>query len=176
MGDYGLKFAYADPPYLGKGRKLYAPHHMNAGDWDRLEEHQLLITRLSAEYPDGWALSLSSTSLYALLPMCPPDVRVCAWVKPFAAFKANVRIAYTWEPVIVRGGRLSSRDGAPVGRDHLSEPITLKRGLLGAKSQRFCRWILDLLGYVEGDEVDDLFPGTGVMAEVLSQLSLQLAT
>jgi hypothetical protein len=26
-----------------------------------------------------------------------------------------------------------------------------------------CRWILDLLGYLEVDTVDDLFPGTGVM-------------
>lgn len=168
-----MRFAYADPPYLGCGH-LYVGQHPDALIWDDPETHRRLIARLSDEYPDGWALSLSSTTLKTLLPMCPADVRICSWVKPFAAYKRNVRIAYTWEPVIVRGGRVSSRDGAPVGRDHLSEPITLRRGLTGAKSERFCRWVLDLLGYIEGDQVDDLFPGTGVMARVLAQTSLLL--
>jgi hypothetical protein len=31
------------------------------------------------------------------------------WVKPFAAFKPNVGLAYTWEPVILRGGRRIGR-------------------------------------------------------------------
>jgi hypothetical protein len=97
-----------------------------------------------------------------------------AWTKPFAAYKRNVRIAYTWEPVIFAPGRDRSADGAPVGRDHLSEPITLDRGLTGAKSERFCRWILTLLGYVHGDTLDDLFPGTGVMGQVLAQGQLVL--
>jgi hypothetical protein len=161
-----VKFAYADPPYLGCG-KLYAKHHPDALVWDDPETHRELISRLVADYPDGWALSLSSTSLQELLPMCPPDVRVAAWVKPFAAFKANVRNAYTWEPVILRGGRLSSRDGAPVTRDHLAEPIALQRGLTGAKPERFCHWVLWMLGFVPGDTVDDLFPGTGVMGRAV---------
>ncbi|HEY5985986.1 MAG TPA: hypothetical protein VIV12_06305 [Streptosporangiaceae bacterium] len=160
-----MRFAYADPPYLGCGR-LY-PEHPEALTWDDPETHRSLIVRLVDEFPNGWALSLSSPSLHTLLPMCPADVRVAAWVKPFAAFKRNVRNAYTWEPVLLRGGRTSSRDGAPVTRDHLAEPITLQRGLTGAKPERFCRWILDMLGYIEGDEVIDLFPGTGVMGRVL---------
>jgi len=105
--------------------------------------------------------------------MCPASVRVAAWVKPFAAFKANVRIAYTWEPVIFCGGRASSKDGAPVSRDHLSQVITLRRGLTGAKPPQFCRWVLDLLGYdSERDTLDDLFPGTDVMAHVMAQGTL----
>ena len=166
-----MRFAYADPPYLGCG-KLYASHHPDALAWDDPATHQALIDRLCAEYPDGWAMSASSTSLQALLAMCPPDVRISAWVKPFAAFKRNVRNAYTWEPVILRGGRVSSKDGAPVTRDHLAEPITLRRGLTGAKPERFCRWVLDQLGYIEGDTLDDLFPGTGVMDAVLRQGTL----
>jgi len=118
---------------------------------------------------DGWAYSLSSTSLQTLLPLAPDGARVAAWVKPFAAYKRNVRIAYTWEPVIFCPGRDSSADGAPVGRDHLSQVITLKRGLTGAKPPQFCRWVLDLLGYIDGDTVDDLFPGTGVLGTVLAQ-------
>lgn len=168
-----MKFAYADPPYLGCC-KLYDHYHPDGQCWDDVFTHQRLIDRLRDDYPDGWALSLSSTTLRTLLPICPKDVRIAAWVKPFAAFKANVRIAYTWEPVIVRGGRLSSKDGAPVGRDHLAEPITLQRGLTGAKPEKFCRWVLDMLGHKDGDQVDDLFPGTGVMARVLNAAPLPL--
>jgi hypothetical protein len=123
---------------------------------------------------DGWAYCMTSTSLQRLLPFAPPGARVAAWVKPFAAYKANVRIAYTWEPVLFMPGRDSSKDGAPVGRDHLSQVITLRKGLVGAKPPEFCRWVLDLLGYVEGDEVVDLFPGTGVMGRVLDHGTLAL--
>jgi hypothetical protein len=159
-----VRFAYADPPYLGCGH-LYAAHHPDALVWDDPETHRQLIDRLVTDYPDGWALSLSVPSLRTLLPMCPDDVRIASWVKPFAAFKRNVRIAYTWEPVIYWHGRLSSKDGANPNRDHLAEPITLRRGLTGAKPERFCRWVLDLLGWVPGE---DLFPGTGVMGRVVA--------
>ena len=74
-----------------------------------------------------------------------------------------MRIAYTWEPVIFAPGRDRSADGAPVGRDHLAEAITLQRGRVGAKPAAFCRWVLDLLGYIDGDELADVFPGTGIM-------------
>ena len=56
-----------------------------------------------------------------------------------------------------------------VMRDWIQESITLKRGLTGAKPEAFCRWVLDLLGYIEGDEVEDVFPGSGVMGHVLAQ-------
>lgn len=169
-----MKFAYADPPYLGCG-KFYADHHAEAHVWDNPETHRGLVECLVDNYPDGWALSLSSTSLHTILPMCPEDVRVAAWVKPFAAFKRNVRNAYTWEPVILRGGRASSKDGAPVARDHLAEPITLKRGLTGAKPPKFNRWVLDMLGFIDDqDVIIDIFPGTNGMAQTLAQPPLTL--
>ena len=31
------------------------------------------------------------------------------------------------------------------------------------------RWVADLLGYIEGDEMVDLFPGSGVMGGVIDQ-------
>jgi hypothetical protein len=163
-----VRFAYADPPYLGCGAKHYAEHHAEAQVWDDPETHRQLIAGLVADYPDGWAMCLSSTTLHTILPMCPPDVRIAAWMKTFAVFKKNVRNAYTWEPVILRGGRKSSKDGAPVARDSLAAPITLKRGLVGAKPDRFNRWILDMLGFIDGqDELVDLFPGTAGMARTL---------
>ena len=169
---YPMKFAYADPPYLNQCSQ-YDHYHPDGKCWDHPNTHVALIRRLVRDYPDGWALSLSSTTLHPLLKMCPDDVRIAAWVKPFAAFKRNVRIAYTWEPVIIHRGRLSSKDGATPNRDHLdepalSEPITMRKGFTGAKPERFCHWVLDLLGWKEGDQIDDLYPGTGVMGRVVA--------
>ena len=35
-------------------------------------------------------MELAPQHVFQVLPFCPEDVRVAAWVKPFAAFKANV--------------------------------------------------------------------------------------
>lgn len=156
-----MRAAYADPPYLGCGR-LYAADHPDALDWDEPEKHAELIASL-AEF-DAWAMSASSPSLRTILPMCPPDVRVMAWVKTFASFKPNVNPAYAWEPVIVYGGRKRDRSEMTV-RDWVSCPITLQRGLTGAKPTRFCFWLFDVLGLLPGDEFVDLFPGTGAVGD-----------
>ena len=177
-----MRFAYADPPYLGCG-KLYAKHHPEAMVWDDPEMHRRLIERLSDEYPDGWTMSLHEPSLRVLLPMAPAGTRVLSWCKPFASFKPGVTKAWTWEPVFLWGGRPIEKT-EPTWRDHLeapaiSENITLRKGLTGAKPWRFCEWILDGLNFQNGDVVDDLFPGTGVMEQVVrgrergpSQLSM----
>lgn len=161
-----MKFAYADPPYLGCGA-LYAKHHPEALAWDDPETHRMLIGRLTENYPDGWAMSCHTPSLRTLLPMCPEDVRVMSWVKPFAIFKPNVGVAYAWEPVIVRGGRRRTREQDTV-RDWLAENITLRKGLTGAKPVAFMLWILDVLNIESGDTVDDLFPGTGGCSDVIA--------
>ena len=155
------RVAYADPPYLGVAAKHYAAHHEDAGHYDQPEAHADLIDRLEAEF-DTWALSLSSSTLQTILPMCPPGVRVMAWVKPFASFKPNVNPAYAWEPVIVNG--LPTRDrGEATVRDWVSANITLQRGLPGAKPINFCFWLFDVLGLTDEDEFVDLFPGTGAV-------------
>ena len=161
-----MRFAYADPPYLGCGR-LYAAHHAEAVAWDDPAEHERLIARLCDEYPDGWAVSLHEPSLRDYLRWVPDDARVAAWVKPFASFKPGVTRAYTWEPVIFWRGRDIPRS-APTWRDHLSHPITLRKGLTGAKPAAFCAWVLDGLGWQPGDTLDDLFPGTGIMGDVIA--------
>lgn len=164
-----MKFAYADPPYLGCGR-LYDAHHAEARVWDDPRAHADLVDRLCDEYADGWALSLHEPSLRTVLNFCPEDVRVASWVKPFASFKANVTRAYTWEPVIFRGGRPIPRD-KPTWRDHISEPITMRKGLTGAKPHAFNLWVLRGLNYEPGDVLDDLFPGTGGMAAAVAEMS-----
>jgi len=164
-----VKFAYADPPYFGCGKRLYGHLHERAADWDDLETHRALIVRLCDEFPDGWALSMNSTNLYDLLPMCPRDVRIGSWVKPFAAFKRNVTLAYTWEPMLFLGGRKRPRT-MPTVRDYVitesdspavAANITMQTGCPGAKPEAFCMWLFDVLGMERTDELVDLFPGSG---------------
>jgi hypothetical protein len=160
-----LRVCYADPPYLGYGHKNnsvyhYGDLHAEAADYDRLETHVALVQRLLAEFPDGWALSLSTPSLKDLLPVCPRDCRVGAWVKPFCSFKSNVNPAYAWEPVIWRGGRKPPRYLETV-RDYCSASITLQTSCPGAKPEAFCMWIFRLLGLQPEDDFVDLFPGSG---------------
>lgn len=178
-----MRLAYADPPYLGNCR-LYDHDHGNDGlCWDDLTTHKLLIERLQADYYDGWALSASSPSLQTILPLCPPNVRIAAWVKPFCVFKKGVRPAYAWEPVLFVGGRNPSsgykhpppekggKQTTP--KDFVSANITLKKGLIGAKPEAFCRWILEVLNVKPEDTLVDLFPGTGVMDRVLDEMRLE---
>lgn len=159
-----MKFAYADPPYLGQGVKHYGDLHADASDCDTVEWHARLIERLCDEFTDGWALSLHTPSLKTMLNLCPDDVRVAAWVKPFASFKPNVTRAYAWEPVIFRGGR-SIPKTQPTVRDWLAESIMLRKGFTGAKPAAFVWWILEWLNVEPEDEFVDLFPGSGAVAE-----------
>jgi hypothetical protein len=171
-----MRFAYADPPYIGQAKRHYS-HDPNCAEVDHLE----LINRLMAEFPDGWALSASTPSLAVILPMCPPGWRLGAWCKSFCAFKRNVRPAYAWEPVIFYGGRNPMNGHAAIipekngkqttPKDFIVEPITLKKGLVGAKPEKVCRWILELLNFHPGDELIDLYPGTGIMGRVVESLA-----
>lgn len=163
-----MRFAYADPPYYQCAVRYY-DDHPDAAVYDTIEGHQALVERLVDEYPDGWALSMGSVDLIRLVPHLPlpDDVRVGAWCKSFASFKPNVNPAYTWEPVLFRGGRKRDRSCDTV-RDHLTEPITLRKGLTGAKPDAFNAWVLNLLGYEPGDELVDLFPGTAGMSRAIT--------
>lgn len=165
-----MRIAYADPPYYGCGHLYTDTPEAALRAYDDLETWRNLFARLARF--DGWALSMTSDNLHDLLPLAPREARIAAWVKPFAAFKRNVRIAYTWEPVLFVPARASSKSGAAVGRDHLAEPITMRKGFTGAKPEMFCSWVLDLMGWVPGDEVSDLFPGTGVMGRVVDARSM----
>jgi hypothetical protein len=168
-----MKFAYADPPYLGLAKAFYGDMHPEAAEYDTLEKHQWLVSMMCEQFPDGWAMSLHSPALKRILPLCPEDCRVMAWVKPFASFKPNVKVAYAWEPVIVRGGRKIEKDADTV-RDWVAANITLQRGFPGAKPREFADWVMDVLNVQPGDEVHDLFPGSGaVQAAINDRLRLQ---
>ena len=165
-----MKFAYADPPYIGQAKRHYGCPEV---------DHGALISRLNTDYPDGWALSLSSPTLHQILSLCPSDVRIAVWCKSFCAFKRGVRPAYAWEPVIYRGGRnpvngfraaIPPKNGKQcTPKDFIVASITMRKGLVGAKPDKVCSWILDLLNVQVGDTVDDLFPGTGAMTRIAAE-------
>lgn len=163
-----ISVAYADPPYLGCC-DFYQHYHPDGRCWDDPETHRLLIERLASEFPDGWALSCTSPSLRTLLPMCPDDMRIGAWVKPFHVFKKGVRPAYAWEPVLFRGGRNKGHPPPPKGgeattpKDWVAANITLKKGLTGVKPDEFCSWLFEVLGLRMTDTFVDLFPGSGAV-------------
>lgn len=160
-----MRFAYADPPYPGMGFR-----YPEKAEVDHVE----LVERLVNDYPEGWALSTGSVNLEYVLSMMPGrKVRIGAWVKTFCAFKPGVNPAYAWEPVLFYGGRALMRD-EPTVVDWIACPITLRKGLVGAKPEAVCHWILDLLGFIASDELDDLYPGTGVMGRVVEARRAQL--
>ena len=147
---HALRFAYADPPYPGMAWKFYRSDEV---------DHAALIARL--ELYDGWALSTSARTLATVLPLCPASARVCAWVKPIGAAPATYGLHNTWEPLIVVAGRRLR----PGTRDWLSaQPARLNGDLIGRKPIAFCAWLFEVLGMLPGDSLDDLFPGTGIVA------------
>ncbi len=157
-----MKLGYADPPYIGCAH-LYRDHPDYAGEVD----HVALVEKLEREF-DGWALHTHATAeaMEILSPLArKAGARWCSWVKPFAAFKRNVSVAYTWEPVIIKAARKPVVSDRLVMRDYIECPITMKRGLTGAKPSAVCHWIFELLGAVPTDELVDLFPGTGAVTD-----------
>jgi hypothetical protein len=157
-----VRLAYADPPYPGKAH-LY-PENEEV-------DHAALIARL-CEY-DGWALSTDEINLAGVLPLCPPRIRVLAWCRTNAPPMLPLPWA-SWEPVLVRPARTRNVpavrsflvDGAPLG-------AMQQKGLTGQKSRGFCEWVVRSMGATEGDTLDDLFPGTGIMGATFSAIMAQ---
>jgi len=137
-------------------KKYYGREPSYAGE----VEFSALIRRLSTY--DGWALSTSARSLRDILPLCPPEARVCAWIKPGGAPPRTFGLHNVWEPVIV----LQARRLRPGRRDALYiHPARLGGSdLIGRKPLQFCAWLFEALGADPGDSFDDLFPGSGIVS------------
>lgn len=173
-----MRFAYADPPYLGRA-DFYRGHHPDALIWDDPETHRALIARLQDEYPDGWVMSLASDTLRVLLPMCPAGARVGTWITDRPRFAGNRNpIKRHCEPVIWCGGRgwetgtraadfvVTKQVPRPPGESRYQMKREDARNgdvFLGRKPREFCRWIFSLLGAQRGDTLADLFPGSGAV-------------
>jgi hypothetical protein len=179
-----LRFAYADPPYPGQS---YRGHADYGGEVDHAE----LLSRLDRY--DGWALSTSAAVLPAILGLAVVqdlDVRVAAWIRG-ARPHATARLVNAWEPVVYAGGRRFTgfrphpdaagavlwASEAQVGvlhrpvKDVLEGVAPRARPThpgwpVGSKPPAFCSWVFDLLGagHHPDDELDDLYPGSGIVA------------
>lgn len=160
-----MRFAYADPPYLGRCG-LYDHRHEPPWDcWDEPATHRALIDSLASF--DGWALSLSAESLQVVLPMCPADSTVLSWVK-LNALPTPERRMKSWEPVILHGGRrpaLQTRTALvaipPPGYTFANRP---HKHVIGEKPDVFARWLFAVAGLTSEDEFHDIFSGSGVMS------------
>ncbi len=157
------RVAYADPPYPGTARRYYRHETDYCGEVD----HAALLSLL--EPFDGWALSTSEKALRALLPLCPPVVRIGSWVKPVKVSPRTRGPHNAWEPVLY----VPARRCPPGVRDWLSAaparggPTRLK----GRKPLAFCHWLFGLLGMRAGDQLVDLFPGSGMVTKAWAEMS-----
>lgn len=166
-----MKLAIADPPYLGRaalwyggnerradhhtpgrsrGRAKTAPeYHPDAHRWDDPMEHIALMSHMNAEY-DGWAMAASGKTL-AHHYSASPSISGRGW-----------RPRNCWQqPICANPGNLSSWPGW--GWMPSPAPWTKCMAVL-------TRWVLDMLGYQPGDEVDDLFPGSGAVQRAVEVL------
>jgi len=167
---YPRRLAYADPPYPGQAAR-YAP--------GAEVDHAALVNKLRGF--DGWALSTSSSALRDVWNLCP-EARCAAWLKTYAV-NGWSRVRWSWEPVlfvtdrrgIAPGERSSVWDGLvcspSCARGSWSE-ISSKGG--GSKPYEFVRWMLALLDYQPGDELTDLFPGSGNVSRFAAVERLEL--
>lgn len=161
-----MRFCYADPPYPGMAH-LYKDHPDYAGEVD----HKALIDRLVEEFSDGWALSTHEYSLRLVLSLCPERIRVLAWCKDTTTPR-GVSPWATWEPVIMSGGRLQ-RSGSTKAHYSCTIP-TSHTALIGAKPEGFCFWLFRCLGALPGDELVDLFPGSGAVGRAWEKYQRQM--
>ena len=161
------RFAYADPPYPGR-----------AGLYPEGQEvdHAELIGRLEREFPDGWALSTAADALRDVLPLCPPGTRVCVWRRRVWRVRAKQALS-AWEPLLVVRGRALSAvepqelvdeletDDVVLGEvlDYRGRYDAFPGALIGMKPPEFAVWMFHLLGARAGDELADLFPGSGAV-------------
>lgn len=155
-----MRLAYGDPPYPGMAH-LYRDHPDYRGEVD----HVALLERLDTY--DGWVLHTASTTLDLVLRAAGEagveGFRILAWCKSFASFKPGNYPAYAWEPVLVKQLRTPTLLRGVVSRDFIVERITFGQGLAGAKPRAVVEWALECAGAEPGDELDDLYPGTGAV-------------
>jgi hypothetical protein len=183
-----LRLAIADPPYLGRAKRWYgvggcgngygvgqADQHPDADYWDTPQAHQNLVCQLENDF-DGWAIAMSVHSLSTYLKIVETDsrngIRVCVWHKPSAVTSGN-RITNSWEPVLVKVPK--TRKGWKSEAARMTDVLSanpLRSNFIGAKPPEWTNWVLDLLGYQNGDEVIDLFLGSGAVTNAINTLRL----
>jgi Homeodomain-like domain len=178
-----MRLAIADPPYLGRARRWYGPdgrghgagrgradEHPDAGVWDVPQAHRALVVELEANF-DGWAIAMTPGALATYMPIAPERTRLAIWTRG-NAIPTGSRVRGLWEPVLVRlPDERTAHATGPAVDDVLNAGIT-PGGFAGRKPEQWTHWVLALLGYVPGeDEVVDVFPGSGSVADAVATYS-----
>lgn len=146
----------------GRGR---ADTHKNSAYWDTPDAHLGLLAQLE-EAADGWAVAMSPDSLPLYLAHSPVDARIAVWAKG-NGIPSGSRVRNTWEPVLFKIPKGRSAHGAGTATDNLLT-AGVAGGFAGRKPEAWTHWVLDMLGYDPAeDAIDDLFPGTGAVAEAV---------
>jgi len=179
-----VKFAIADPPYLGRAHRWYgiggrakgrgkgrADEHPDAHLWDKPETHIQLALDLIDNY-DGFAIAATSHSLSTYLSVITTHsengIRIMSWIKP-ASLPSGSRITQSWEPVIIKVPK--DRKGRGKGKqmvDYLICPAP-RKGFAGSKPVQWTNWVLDAMGVQQGDTVEDLYAGSGIVTHTIKQ-------
>lgn len=183
-----MKLAIADPPYppfigsggrknrasrwYGSGQRSKkdkpADSHERAGDWDNPETHRRLLLHLLESF-DGFVIATSLDGIKAYGDL-PPEMKICIWQRPNANPGAH-RVRTTCEAVLLYppAGRRSNRGGVGMVPDFLSAPVP-RGGFTGKKPSEWVDWVLALMTWQEGDEVQDLFAGSGSVTDRIKEL------
>lgn len=185
-----MRLAIADPPYLGRAALWYggkgrskqgtqgracgrgdgaAEFHPDAARWDDPAEHIALMDAMDSEY-DGWAMAASSKTLAQILGVADSlGARLAIW-HVTNAIPDGARARHVWEAVLFKVP--DSRRAVGTGHrvpDLLSAAHPMS-GFVGAKPDAWTRWVLDLLGYQPGDDLVDMFPGSGAVTRAAQVL------
>jgi hypothetical protein len=183
-----MKLAIADPPYLGRAHRWYgvggrakgrgkgrADEHPEAYLWDKPETHIDLALTLLADF-DGFAIACTSHSLSTYLSVIETEsengIRILSWIKP-ASLPSGSRITQSWEPVIVKVPK--ERKGRGKGKQMIDYLICTapRKGFAGSKPTQWTWWVMDAMGYKEGDEIVDLFNGSGAVNQAIQTYGRQ---
>lgn len=178
LGGDPMRFAIADPPYLGRAVRWYgggrgasdgrgpADNHPEAAVWDTPERHLELVRELVEGF-DGWAIACTPDTLALYLAAVPADTRVAVWHRRNAP-PSGSRVRCAWEPVLVFTPESRRGRGWAVVDDVLDAGAP-RVGFAGAKPAEWSRWVLAMLAVEADDELVDLFHGSGSVAGVVNQ-------
>jgi hypothetical protein len=159
------RLAYADPPYPGLSRRYYGDHPDYAGEVD----HRELLSRLQRY--DGWALSTSAAALPRICAQAEElgirGIRVAAWVRGSRPHP-HAGILNAWEPVVYRPAPRGARILTHAIQDVLETARprrrpTLPGNVVGMKRPEYLAWVFELMGAAQGDTLEDLYPGSGIV-------------
>lgn len=155
-----VRLAIADPPYPGLSGRYYAGHPDFAGEVD----HDQLLERLRTF--DGWALATSAeaaSEMHRRALAWEPSARLCVWVRGKRPHLTARGPRQAWEAVIVVPARRLEDGPADALVHGVSPMVSLPGRVVGAKPAAWCSWVFGLLGAQAGDELEDLFPGSGAV-------------